>query len=279
MPYNLRKKSPILEYQNYISCGNYNCKDSCLPSNSLTCKVCSTWFHYKCVGMSKKAYIKIMNCKSAYICSNKCYNVLLPFYELDHIDLLTSMWDSIQNCHKCKKGCLKNKCLMDSIPCDFCPRRHHFQCTNLSYDQFKRIVNNGLEYPCSDKCEMMLFPFSHLDNLALTSLNLCYPCKVCKQECVSDCIQCDLCDWWLHAECIEPEFSLNDYTNNDKPFMCDDKRCQVRQLPFHSSEIIISSSYLNSSKKTAQYDHIISSHISDEKRTNQTFELLTLQSR
>ena len=58
---------------------------------------------------------------------------------------------------------------------------------------------------------MMLFPFSHLDNVALITLNMSYPCKVCQLECVSDCIQCDLCDWWLHVDCIHPGFNLDDY--------------------------------------------------------------------
>jgi len=58
MRYNLRKRTPIPEYQNHVPCGHPSCKHSC-NENSLYCVVCCKRYHYKCMKISRKKYLEI----------------------------------------------------------------------------------------------------------------------------------------------------------------------------------------------------------------------------
>ena len=82
----------------------------------------------------------------------------------------------------------------------------------------------------------LIFPFSHLTDSKLIDEFNTFPCRICKLSCwMTDCIQCDNCDKWLHAKCCGPDFNLSDYIDSDKPYMCNDKRCEMCVSPFHSS--------------------------------------------
>ena len=123
MPYNLRKRnsnfskhSPIASYRNFVRCGNPKCKVSC-DKDRLYCEGCCNWFHYQCLGLSRKRYLQISSINKNYPCSSSCYASLLPFSETNHIDLLLTFNDSyLHPCKKCKKECLESK-LMDCIDC------------------------------------------------------------------------------------------------------------------------------------------------------------------
>ena len=101
MPY--RGKSCIPAYQNYIPCGNPKCKDSC-TSCYLDCIICHKVFHYKCAGLTKKAYLEIINKRKHFICKDTCFKLLFPFHGIGPIDFWTTQFDSnVRPCKKCKK--------------------------------------------------------------------------------------------------------------------------------------------------------------------------------
>ena len=62
-----------------------------------------------------------------------------------------------------------------------------------------------------------------------------FPCKICRKECLNDCIQCDLCDKWLHFECTRlPLNTLLELGKSDRKYYCS-RRCEMLLLPFASS--------------------------------------------
>ena len=120
MPYGFRKKSCVPAYQNHVPCGNLKCKVSC-ASNYLFCAVCCKPFHYKCAGLTKKAYLDHVRTNKNFICSsNSCSRSLFPFNNLDHIDCVTTQIDrNLPPCKKCKRGCLfaiKKQTKSDELP-------------------------------------------------------------------------------------------------------------------------------------------------------------------
>ena len=241
MPYNFRKRTPIPEYQNHISYGNLKCKASCTHDTSLRCILCEKWFHYKCANLSKKAFTELSLSRRSFVCSNRCYNSVFPFGDLDTIDFLTTLIDPIIShpCRKCKKNCLGNQ-LMDCIQCDYCHSWYHFECTNIHDELFQSYVHNDLEFICSKSCEMGVFPFFNVKNsknvVEFNPLKDCYPCRKCREECVTDCILCDVCDNWVHVSCTNLGDEFLDYVDNSKMFICSD-RCQISLLPFNSTSL------------------------------------------
>ena len=167
--------------------------------------------------------------KLTYVCSQKCYNSILPFCDLDNIDLISTFYGNIYNrnpCKKCKRDCIEH--FMDYVQCVVCGSRTHLECADVQYSP------EEYDYICSEKC---LFPFSHCSPKKFDELfpyQDGYPCKKCCGQCILDCIECEECRYWLHYECAglsEEEFiSLGDNINRD--FFC--RRCEMRQHPFHS---------------------------------------------
>ena len=62
-----------------------------------------------------------------------------------------------------------------------------------------------------------------------------YPCPKCKLECLDDqdCIQCEICDSWLHVECANLKYDFSCYVQNLRGFICSEK-CYTGELPFSS---------------------------------------------
>ena len=97
---------------------------------------------------------------------------------------------------------------------------------------FKLYVERDLPFYCSIKCELTLLPFNRMNDIDFVDqLNL-YPCKICIDECVTDCICCDVCEKWLHFRCSgKPLAELEALGDRDKPFICCE-RCEMLLLPF-----------------------------------------------
>ena len=211
------------------------------------------WFHHKCKNISDKRYNEIVEKKLYFICDdhkNSCYSTILPFNNIEQIELITTfMGDGLYRCKKCKKDCIGHG-LMNCIQCDVCDKWLHAKCAALKYTFDSYVNNSSLEFICGDKCERSylssLLPFHsifysgrieefhpHRDN---------YQCKVCRIEClgfgIHDCIQCDVCMRWLHLNCTR--LSRDEFialSDNDSLFICC-KRCEMCTLPFNSIDMM-----------------------------------------
>ena len=140
--------------------------------------------------------------------------------------------------------CLGSK-KMNSIGCDVCPKWYHAECADLEFT-FESYVKFDLPFFCSIKCSMKLIPFTQLKNPSeIEELNYnkdSFPCKVCYEQCLGydleDCIQCDFCLEWLHYECSDTPYNdIKNIAETDKPFSCNFLRCDMRNFPYHSSNI------------------------------------------
>ena len=50
-----------------------------------------------------------------------------------------------------------------------------------------------------------------------------WPCGSCRQNCKTDCIQCDACKQWYHAQCEDLSVAeLNFFTDSTAMYMCED---------------------------------------------------------
>ena len=116
------------------------------------------------------------------------------------------------------------------------------KCANLK-DPFESYINGSNNFLCSEKCnakyELLIFPFSGIsDSSKVDEFNPhrdLFPCRICREECITDRIQCDVCDEWVHANCASlKEDDFDKYVGNSKLFMCS-VRCEMRLLPFNSS--------------------------------------------
>ena len=87
--FELRKRSPIESFRNFIPCGVHSCKYSCVE-NSVQCEVCLKHFHYKCKNLTQKRYKNSIEKKVSYICSDMCLISFLPFSGLDRIDIVNT---------------------------------------------------------------------------------------------------------------------------------------------------------------------------------------------
>ena len=162
MPYSLRKKSCIPAYQNYISCGNLNCRSNCNKDN-LLCVVCNKLFHYKCAGLTKKTYLTHIKTGRNFYCSDSCIRSLFPFNDIDNFDLLTTLFKSdLPPCKKCKKDCLDKKQLK-CIQCCKCLSHFHIECVDMSETVFDKRSKNS-DFYCPGRFEMSIMSFNCLSN-------------------------------------------------------------------------------------------------------------------
>ena len=104
--FDIRKRSPIEAFRNFIPCGIHSCKFSCV-GNSVICEICEKNFHYKCKSLSQKTYLRITKNNFSYICGKECYASILPFFDIDQIDIQNTFSDDDQHpCKKCKRNCV-----------------------------------------------------------------------------------------------------------------------------------------------------------------------------
>ena len=104
--FDVRKKSPIEAFRNFIPCGVHSCKYSCVE-NSIVCEICLKHYHFKCRNLSKRKYLRITEKKCSYICSKECYSSIFPFWNIDDIDFHNTLNDDAMNpCKKCKRNCI-----------------------------------------------------------------------------------------------------------------------------------------------------------------------------
>ena len=159
------------------------------------------------------------------------------------------------------KECLGNE-LMDCIECSVCLKWLHKECSDLSDIMFHRYTSNNLPYICSDrKCQVSVFPFKGIDNDSLIYEIHFFPCTICGKDCDTDCIQCDVCNGWVHYDCTDlgPDISL--YENTDKEFYCGSRKCNLNLLPYngYSLSYINHASLLLNCKNDAIFDESMQS--------------------
>ena len=195
-----------------------------------------------------------MKKKLTYVCDDACYARLLPFYVINHNDLLLNF--NIVNlypCNTCKEECLGSS-KMDCIQCDVCPKWYHADCApNMEYT-FQTYVEKKYLYICSIKCELTFLPFNSVKtNDSNDEFNpiSSSPCKVCRDDCrgygLDDCIECDVCFKWLHYECTDHSYEyLDSLGEKNELFICCDQ-CWMCLFPYCSSdEAVLIENYFNS---------------------------------
>ena len=83
----MSKKAKKSNYRNYDYCGD--CGIHCdSGSLSISCTICNRIFHRKCKKLSIKTFRNYKENHQSYICSDICYNLVLPFAGFDDIDFL-----------------------------------------------------------------------------------------------------------------------------------------------------------------------------------------------
>ena len=114
-------------------------------------------------------------------------------------------------------------------------------CKGLSRKKYLETVSKKLAYVCDEACYAQLLPFYGIGHndliLNFNDINL-YPCYKCKKECLGeskmDCIQCDACLKWYHADCApNMEYSFETYVEKKFLYFCNIK-CELTFLPFNS---------------------------------------------
>ena len=101
-------------------------------------------------------------------------------------------------------------------------------------------MNDGLKF--SGKPGLFTLKLLERDFLTTFMGDGLFSCKKCKKDCLGhelmDCIQCDVCDKWLHADCASLKYTFDCYINNSLDFVCGDK-CErsylSSPLPFYST--------------------------------------------
>ena len=119
--------------------------------------------------MSKSTFKDIKEKNVDYICSSKCIFSELPFFSSDNIDFFSALFGENEfPCAKCKRDCLD---MSPCIQCSICDDWHHFECTNLTINQF----NTNPYFFCSRKCELRVFPFVDVNSSILFEENIFLP--------------------------------------------------------------------------------------------------------
>ena len=239
----MAKKLTKSYFKDFTHCGDLSCPVNCDEnSERVFCEICQKWFHYKCKNLSKKAYLELLASKKSFVCKGTCCQILFPFFNLNQIEFLDLL--SVENdtpCKKCKMACLGNG-LMNCIQCDVCEHWFHENCANLDYS-LECYLYYDLNFICSDKCWLNLLPFhSVAKNSEVPEFHPSkdsYPCKLCRNQCLGfglmDCIQCSVCQYWIHANCLklsQEQFEI--LANDNSEFICS-SRCEMMLLPFHST--------------------------------------------
>ena len=150
MPRNIKYLDRILQFKNFVCC--QSCRKDC-KDDPLICNVCCKWFHRKCEGnkarMNKKLYQEYQ-VKKNFICSNKCYNSILPFSDTDYNGLIcTFQGDGSLFCKKCRWDCVKK--ILPCNQCVHCLNWFHKECT----DDDRFLI-------CSPKCMAQMMVFSNI---------------------------------------------------------------------------------------------------------------------
>ena len=86
------------------------------------------------------------------MCSDKCFNSLLPFNSIDDIGFIsTHLGDGKKLCRKCKRDCviIHTKC----VECYHCEASLHKECLET--------IDKHNAYFCSDKCMTKVMPFTN----------------------------------------------------------------------------------------------------------------------
>ena len=127
----------------------------------------------------------------------------------------------------CKVSCDEN-----SLTCVICEKYFHYKCQKLRKRDYQNIINNNLDYICNQNCYSSILPFFECVSI---DPDVSYPCRKCKLECMDgqDCIQCEICDSWLHVECANLKYDFSCYVQNLCGFICSEK-CYTGELPFFS---------------------------------------------
>ncbi len=154
MPRNFDYLPYILQFKNFVRCEK--CRKDC-KVDPIFCNVCCKWFHRKCGNgkalMTKVFYNSHYLDKNNFICSNKCYNSILPFSTMDNIGVVTtSLGDGKLSCKKCKRDCVQSH--IECVKCMNCDAWFHQMCTNVT----------GLDtnfFLCSPRCSMKIMSFSN----------------------------------------------------------------------------------------------------------------------
>ena len=143
------------------------CKLACLGNglmNCIQCDICDHWFHEECANLeySIESYFDF---DLGFICSDKCQLSLLPFNSVTKNADIPEFNPSIDSypCKICREECLGFH-LMDCVQCSICHYWIHSNCLNLSQQEFEILANSNLEFICSKRCEMLLFPFHSLSS-------------------------------------------------------------------------------------------------------------------
>ena len=132
---------------------------------------------------------------------------------------------------------------MDCVQCEICLKWQHASCADLEFP-FINYVCGHIDFICSKKCEMSVLPFNKVvSNDRIDEFypdRDSYPCKICRNECLGDglmdCIQCDVCEKWLHFECssLTPQ-EFKDLCDSTHDYICS-KRCFISVLPFNAPD-------------------------------------------
>ena len=240
----LRKKSALSFVRNFVHCGKLSCPENCNEhTDRVFCQICEKWFHFRCQKLSKKSFQNIRNKKEIFVCDGVCTSALLPLSQIDHLEFLSFIFgDGKRPCKKCKLDCL-GKNLMNCVMCKVCKNWFHETCTTLEYD-YAEYLTRQIDHYCSNKCLLTVQPFKTITSDDVEFQTNPNNCKICLEECLGfnlvDCVYCDVCNYWIHAECLNlspDEFNAlvinDDGDENDELFICCD-RCWALLLPFNS---------------------------------------------
>ena len=146
----------MYKFRFFYPCGK--CGSHCDSNESLVlyCEACEKHFHRSCLKISKRRYREIFRNKETFICSQKCSNSLMALSEVDNIDFFGALFgEGKYPCGRCCRDCLDET---PCISCSICDSWYHFECSNLSVNEFNSIDY----YFCSPACEICLLPFSEV---------------------------------------------------------------------------------------------------------------------
>ena len=128
----------------------------------------------------KKTFEKFKrDCRSSYICSEKCYGSVSAFHNSDDIDLFSGIFgEGLYPCVKCKRDCVDQ---MACIQCSVCDVWCHHICSSLSNDEFL----HRKYFFCGSKCEnvnIKFLPFHDFRDDELLKHSIFEKCKLTAEQ-------------------------------------------------------------------------------------------------